>query len=301
MPSHHDLVFKDLLTDRAFAVSFLNQYMPAELAKMVWWDSVQLLSGNSEHVRPQEHENLKQKEMSDLNFLFKLKDGSEGLAFVHIEAQMSNDASILLRTQLYQLSHLLDYAKRNNCYKKLPLVCSIIYYSNERTFSHSMDIFDYFENTELARKYALTTQLVDLNNYRDEELAKHGRISGYEILLKAIAHNAVDNKIPVLVDFLTQYTSRERRVLIRYMARHSEVEPRNFCDILVERDPNLEEDVMSVAEQWVEAGRQEGIQKGIQKGRQEGMIESAKTLIASGEMSESKVIHLFGLSPEDLK
>ena len=60
---------------------------------------------------------------------------------------------------------------------------------SKQSFRHSMDIYDYFENTELARQYAFTKHLVDLNHYSDEELAQHGMISGYEIALKAIARS----------------------------------------------------------------------------------------------------------------
>ena len=59
MSNRHDAVFKDLITNRDFAVSFLQQYMPGELVSLINWSSVKLDSANVEHTRQQQKENLK--------------------------------------------------------------------------------------------------------------------------------------------------------------------------------------------------------------------------------------------------
>ena len=143
MTNQHDSVFKDLITNRDFAVSFLKQYMPNELIELIDWKSVKLDSANVEHTRQQQKANLKQKEQSDLTFLFKFKDGKNGAVFVHIESQTTDDGSIIIRTRHYQTSYLLDYMKRHKTTKNLPLVVSIIYYANKKPFSHSLDINKY--------------------------------------------------------------------------------------------------------------------------------------------------------------
>lgn len=51
MNNRHDAVFKDLITNRDFAVSFLKQYMPSELVSLIDWGSVRLDSANVEHTR----------------------------------------------------------------------------------------------------------------------------------------------------------------------------------------------------------------------------------------------------------
>ena len=118
--------------------------------------------------------------------MFKFQDGKDGAVFVHIESQTGDDGTIVIRTRHYQTAYLLDYVKRHKTTKDLPLVVSIIYYANKKPFSYSLDINDYFSNKELAKKYAFTTQFVDLNRLSDEEIIDHGLIAGYEIILKAI-------------------------------------------------------------------------------------------------------------------
>lgn len=128
MADQHDRTLKDLLINHEFSVPFLKQYMPQELVSLVEWKTVDLNSANVEHIRQQHKDNKKQKELSDLTFSFKFRDGRDGACFVHIELQTTDDVTIIVRTRHYQTSYLLDFLKRNRKTKKLPLVVSIIYY-----------------------------------------------------------------------------------------------------------------------------------------------------------------------------
>jgi len=126
MANEHDLIVKDLLVNRELSVSFLQQYMPQELVCLVDWQTVILDSANVEHVRQTHKRNNKQKEQSDLAFLFKFKDGKQGAVLAHIEHQTDNDKTILLRTKHYQTSYLLDLLKRNKNKGDLPIVYQLI-------------------------------------------------------------------------------------------------------------------------------------------------------------------------------
>ena len=59
MADKHDAVFKDLIANKDFAISFLQQYMPSELVSLVDWKTVKLDSANVEHTRQQQKINLK--------------------------------------------------------------------------------------------------------------------------------------------------------------------------------------------------------------------------------------------------
>jgi len=223
MANVHDTVFKDLIAHREFAVSFLQQYMPRDLAERVNWESVHLDTANVEHTRQQQKTNLKQKEQSDLTFLFRFQDGKQGAIFVHIESQTGNDGTLILRTRHYQTSYLLDYMKRHKTTKDLPLVVSILYYANRQPFSYSLDIHDYFQNKELAQKHAFSMHFVDVSRMSDKDVEEHGFIAGYELILKAIRDHKLDGK-----------------------------------NRMIEKSPKLQGDVMTVAQQW----EQKGIERG---------------------------------------
>ena len=59
MADKHDHVFKDLISNKDFAINFLKNYMPAELIDLVDWDIVNLELANVEHIRQQQKANKK--------------------------------------------------------------------------------------------------------------------------------------------------------------------------------------------------------------------------------------------------
>lgn len=69
MSDQHDRRIKDLIRNREFAISFMQQYMAKELVALVDWDTFNLDTANVEHLRQQHKDNVKQKEISDLAFL----------------------------------------------------------------------------------------------------------------------------------------------------------------------------------------------------------------------------------------
>ena len=292
MADQHDRLFKDLLNDRKFAVSFLKQYLPIELGALVNWNSVKLNSANVEHVRQQHKTNHKQKEASDLAFHFSFKDGRNGACFVHIEFQTTDDKTIIVRTRHYQTSYLLDFIKRNKKSKKLPLVVSIIYYANAKPFSHSLDIYDHFENSELAREHAFTTRFIDLSKLTDKELLKHGYIAGLECILKCVAEKNVDAKLEIISHAIKSYDSFARQTLIRYLANHSGMEKQTVSDRMIKTQPTLENDMKTVAQQWID--------EGIEKGVEQGLETVARNMLSEGDPIE-KVARVTGLSPMQLK
>jgi predicted transposase YdaD len=149
-------------------------------------------------------------------------------------------------------------------------VVSIIYYANKKPFCHSLNINDYFANTELAEKYAFTTQFIDLNRYSDEEILEHGFIAGYELILKAIREKNIDGKLGIAINQIEAYDHIARQVLIRYMSQYSDMETDAFYDRIIDSKPDLKGDVMTVAQQWQEQGELKGKQ------------ETARTMLADG-------------------
>lgn len=295
MANEHDLITKDLFTNRLFSIAFLKTYFPKSLVDLVDWNSVELDSANVEHVRQQDRSNAKQKEMSDLTFLFKFKDGQQGACFFHIEAQTDDDITLLLRVRHYQSAYLLDYLKRNQGVKKLPLIVSIIYYADKSPFSHSLNIYDYFQNSELAEKHAFKTHLVDLSQLSDEEISQHDYIAGYELILKHIRKGDIDNHIEVAAKHLIQYDQYTRQVLIRYMSDFSDMQRSTFYDKIINSKPKLRSDVMTVAEQW----KQEGVKEGIHQGEINKALVIAKNLIKLG-LSDDEIIEATNIDQKTL-
>jgi predicted transposase/invertase (TIGR01784 family) len=298
MSNIHDNVFKDLIGNRDIAISFLKQYMPKDLVRQINWDSVKLDSASVEHTRQQHKDNAKQHEQSDLCFLFQFINGELGACFVHIECQTTDDMTILIRTRHYQTAYLLDFIKRNKGVKKLPIVVSIIYYANKKPFSYSLDVNDYFENKELAKQYAFSTQFVDLAKLSDDELLRHRGIAGLDLVFKHIAQRNIDNDaiLAKVTASITQYDSFVIQTILKYLANFSDMEDRQFCDKISSMQPVLEGDVMTVAQQW----EQKGLQKGLQEGAQHEKHEIAKNMLRDCK-PENEIIRYTGLTASQIE
>ena len=212
-----------------------------------------------------------------------------GAVLVHIEAQTSDDITFIMRVRHYQTSYLLDYIKKNKGIKKLPLIFSILLYADKKPFKRSLDIYDYFENPKLARDYAFTNQFVDLSLLSDEEIAKHGDIAGFELILKHVQHGNIDGKLDIVSKHLVTYNEIISQTLIRYMTKFSGLEYGQFCDKILTIEPTLEETMRTVAQQLRQQGRQEGE---IQKTQ-----ELARNLLNYGD-SVDKVVAVTGLEKE---
>ena len=303
MADHHDRRIKDLISNREFAIAFMQQYMAAELVALVDWVTFDLDTASVEHVRQQHKNNVKQKELSDLAFSFKFKDGRNGAALVHIEYQTSDDITILIRTRHYQTSYLLDYIKRNKDVKKLPLIVSVIYYTNQQPFSYSLDINDYFQNKELAEKYAFTTQFVDLVRQSDSEILEHGYISGLEFVLKHIMQRDIDGQIGIAAQTMLGYDSFARQTLIKYMSDYSDLDFSEFYDKIISSSSDLQGDVMTVSQQ-IEA---RALQKhapmlkaeGKAEGAHEKALATARNMLLKG-LGAQLVVECTNLSKEEV-
>ena len=185
---------------------------------------------------------------------------------------------------------------------------SIIYYINKKPFSHSLNIYDHFQNAQLARKYAFTTQFIDLSKFTDKELLKHGYIAGLECILKCVAEKNVDARLDIIGHAITSYDSFTRKTLIRYLARHSGLENQVLSDKIINNQPSLENDMKSAAQQWIDEGieqgvilgKQEGIEKGIKQGVEQGVEKVARNMFSEGDSIE-KIARVTGLTNSALR
>ena len=303
MANKHDKVIKDLINNREFAISWLQQYLDAKLVSLVDWKSVVINSANVEHSRQSHKKNIKSKEQSDISFAFKFKNGNDGAIFVHVEAQTTNDETLIIRVRHYQTAYLLDFIKKNKGVKKLPLIVSIIYYANKQPFTHGLDINDYFQNPALAKKHAFTTKFIDLNRMSDEEISNHGYISAYELVLKYIRENKIDENLKILIKQMVNCDLTYRLVLLKYIGDCSYLSNEEFKTKVIECENKLENDMNTVAEQWKKEGYGigyddgivTGIEKGIERGSLEAKKQTAKNLIKMG-IEDEKIIVATGLT-----
>lgn len=93
-------------------------------------------------------------------------------------------------------------------------------------------------------------------------------------------------------------------MLFHYLLNGSEHVTLTFLQTLAQRLPRHEDNIMTLAEQLKQSGREEGIAlglaQGIEQGVERGKLETARNMLNAG-IARKMVLELTGLSEDQLK
>jgi predicted transposase/invertase (TIGR01784 family) len=298
----HDRLFKYVMDEKAVAQSFFEAYLPASLKASAKWDSLELCPNTFVDKHLQEY-------LTDV--LYKVKRGKENIyLYILVEHQSTPQTLMPFRFLEYQVKIWGHYLKQNKKAKKLPLILPILYYSGQRSpYPYSIDLYDCFEDVELAKQYLFKpVKMVDLLQIPDEQLEHCDLSAGFQLVQKHIKDKDMG---PALNRMLKKgiwaqsmkIDGNYDKVLLKYIQSEGEMqEPKAFFDNLGNAAPNEQKrkNIMTIAESLRKEGRKEGRQEGRQEGRKEEKYEVAKKLLKLKQPIEviSKVT---GLKPTELK
>ena len=313
--NRHDLLFRKTFNDVKMFREFCIIHLPEDLKRKIDLSKLKLrkLSGN--FIRTQiilkygekvlkdkkKYEELKE-EIADVIYSAEFVTGGEVLLIFHAEHQSRPDKLYPLRNALYDISAVKDYVEQ---YKpeKLPVPISLLYYHGRPTpYPHTTDIMDMFTDRDVAEERFLKPYLVDLGQFTDDELLAHGEIGGFEISYK----HTYDKKVPQervvkLVEALKNCSDVElRQAWYTYTIETWEAEKKPMLDIYSEIIPDDRRFLMTVAEQLITEGRQEGRQEGVHIGEDKKAREMALGMLKAGD-TVSKVANISQLSLTEVR
>ena len=262
----HDAVFRQMLMHQAVAKDFLQLYLPAPFLAICELDSLQLVSGSfvEEDLRAS---------YSDILYSLQTSKG-EGYIYVVIEHQSTPDSHMAFRLLRYALAAMQQHLDRGH--KALPLVIPMLFYHGSISpYPFSLCWLDEFPHDSPAKQlYLGAFPLVDVTDIPDNAILQHRRIALLELVQKHIRQRDLSHILQQLVEVvLMGYTDHQQfKTLFTYMSLHgNSADPDNFIDQLVERLPQYEDTLMTIAEYLKQKGREEGKQRWLQEGLNEGL------------------------------
>jgi predicted transposase YdaD len=191
-----------------------------------------------------------------------------------------------------------------------------LYHGSPSPYPYSPDIYEDFEDPELARGLVFKPfQLVDLTKIPVEVLRKDGLAAMMEILLKAYqAKKELQSILEYvaeqgLFNFVLHHTSEGYfdNVLnysVELGNQHNSFSADQLIELLQRVLPEKREYIMTFREQLEQKGRQKGRQEGRQEGMQLGIYEAkredAKKMLEKG-IAYAIVKEITGLSDVELK
>lgn len=298
----HDHFFRSMMANQKVAREFFETHLPVRIKNIVDLDSLQLRHNN--YVGEDLHEQI-----SDL--LFKVDFNNEaGYFYVLIEHQSEPQKLMPFRMLKYMIAIMDDHLKSTQS-NTLPIVYPMIFYSGTKFYNYSMDVFDLFENRELALEILWQPcQLIDISKIQDDQFKQ---IVWYGTLAKIMKdiHKYKKNIVLLLeqvVEQLRQIDNSEDfgyiNTVIRYCFVVGEVPDENEFREIIQRGLNKSRDeIMSYAEQLMSRGYQNGVLIGVAQGVERGIergIEREKNEVAvkllQRHFEPSMVAEVTGLS-----
>lgn len=175
----HDKYFKKSMENKQVAIDFIGHHLPKKISEKLNLSTLSLEKGSylDEHLK---------QSASDLLFSVEC-NGRNGFIYLLIEHQRTSQKMLPFRLLKYIIRITEQHQQKHN-EAKLPIVYPMIFYNGVQPYQHSTKLFDLFDDdAELAEEiFTSPFQLIDLNNFSDDELYQHDNAALMEMLMKYI-------------------------------------------------------------------------------------------------------------------
>ncbi|WP_121543475.1 Rpn family recombination-promoting nuclease/putative transposase [Candidatus Rickettsia colombianensi] len=323
----HDELFKKVMSEPIAAREFLENYLPASFKNKINLNSITIAKESfvTDDLR---------KRLSDVVYSVSLKndnvkdstadsvDNDKAYVYVLIEHQSSSDYWIAFRLWQYMLLLCERHKENTKTKSKLPLICPIVVYANDKPYNAPRSFWELFEDSSTAK--ALMSDeylLVDLQKQSDDEIEKKKHLGMMEYMLKHIKARDILNLWQSLFEKFQSSIEIDKEngyIYIKWLLWYSDakVDEEKQAELanIIEKHLNKadQEGLMrTIADKYIDEGiaqgmqigRNEGMQigeaRGIQIGEAKGKYEVAKNML-SNNYSIPEVSRITGLSISEI-
>jgi len=273
----HDQLFKEAFGHIETAAVFFQSYLPADLRARLDWNSLQLQPGSytDEALRGRE---------SDLLYTVQI-DRTSALLYCLFEHQSTPDAWMPLRLLRYILGIWEQYRKQNPTARKLPPVLPLVLFQGGAQWTADLSLSGLIDIPDGLASYQPEFRhlLVDLSHIKTEELQGTLIVRTILLALKA-SREGLHRELPRLFQFLAEMMVQQDvgtamiRTLLRYICMvDNDTDLTEYMrQVEAIQQPKLQEEAMTIAEQLITKGRQEG---GHREGRLAELREDIKDVL----------------------
>lgn len=276
----HDSLVKTIMTDPVAAQEFLEYYAPTDFKSLV--DLSKITVEKESYI-----EESLNKKYSDIVYKVATKNNEEAFVYCLIEHQSTADYWTAFRLWKYTLLLCERHKKQRD---KLPLVYNLVIYNGKEVYDAPRNLWDLFKDGSLAKKLMIEDyQLIDLQSMSDDEIIKKKHLGMMEYMLKNIH---MRDMLKLWEEFLITFKhvlilDKEREyIYLRSFLWYTDTKlPENkqsdLEQIITKHLSEEDKDTLmrTVAQKYINEGREEGIEIGEAKGKTEEKIEIAKNLL----------------------
>jgi predicted transposase/invertase (TIGR01784 family) len=294
----YDTWFRRSMQEKKIAIDLLRSKLPEALLDQMDLSTLTLVNGTSI---------LKGLKVvhSDCVYRCTIRD-SDGYIIIATEHQSSADHMIAFRELEYAVGIMNNHLAQGH--KRLPIVIPLLlYHGIQSPYPYSTEIWECFEQPELAKQWALKPfQLIDLTVMSDEEINHHGLASMMELLLKHAREEQVlfwvkkmlngSNLAIIYSEIGPGYVQEGWKYIVKACGSDKHPEERDqVVAALANAFPEIGEEIMTFAQQF----KQEGLQQGLERGERNKAFSIAKKMLAKGA-DFSEIEEITELSYEEI-
>jgi predicted transposase/invertase (TIGR01784 family) len=303
----HDKFFKENFSKVEVAKSFVENYLPSEVLKII---DINTLKPQKDSFINKDLEEV----FSDMLFQVNM-NGEIGYLYFLFEHKSYVSPNVAFQLLRYMIE-IWDAKIKNENQEKLPMIIPLVIYHGKEKWkvktSLGQMVNGYNDLPNKVRKYIPNYEylIYDLSHYTDDEIKGVIRLKIVLRILKdiytapkekifenihraLIALNKIENQQEGIECFETY---------IRYIINASKTLAKEDIEKVIEEvSENYSEGsevIMTIAKIWeeqgIEKGRKEGLKQGMQRGMQEGKLEVARNLIKIN-LSTEQITEVTGL------
>lgn len=264
----HDKFFKEVFSRRESAIDFVKYYLPPEISSLL---DLSTLTPTKDSFIDDEFK----AHYSDLLFQVEMKGAEPLFIYILFEHKSSPDYRVafqLLRYMVRIWEHSI------NQHKYIAPIFPLVIYHGEISWKVSSRFHSLFQLPKPLKPHVPDFKywLCDISHYSDRELRGNVLLQVGLRILKYIFRDELAEKLPEILRLLRDLTEQRTgleylEILLRYISSTRAKITDNELHTAVKTAIAEGENIMStLAEKWIEEGREEGWAKGRKEGREEG-------------------------------
>lgn len=270
----HDKFFGAAISHIQVARELFQQFLPVHIQECIDFESLGLWQGKVARA------DLSRSEV-DVVYQGKLKSAEPCYCYAHVEQQSDPERHLPVRLLAYKCDILLQHIKQYPD-KPLPPIFCIVIYNGKRPYPYPTNLLDMFAESVMAEETLFKpVTLIDLPKTPDTDLVKHAWSGSMLGLFKHMRCGNIPDYIRDQLCSLLNRIEKEDGMLYistitNYILKGSSIADEETFRQMIHGavSPDTEEKMMTLAENIMKKGRQEG--------RQEEKMYIAKKLLTEG-------------------
>lgn len=252
----HDKFFKQSFGRKEVARSFIQEYLPGKLHKLLDLKTLEILKDTYVDKELSEH-------FSDILYRIKIS-GKVSYIYLLFEHKSYIDEWVGFQLLRNMVKIWEGYRKQNKKAKKLPVIMPIVIYHGREKWNAKNGFAGLVDGVAEMVEYVpgFKTEILDISHIPDEQIKGEVLLRVHFLLQKYIFRPDLFEKIHEVFDILRALSSKNTameyiEVMLRYMT--ASVDSKRADDFRTEIEKALKDggDIMpTIAEKWVQEGKE---------------------------------------------